>query len=273
MTALQNNSMSPAVSWLFLGYFLVLFAERAHSLVRICRTSFADLYRTGFDGFVDTVTVLSMTAALFLLIFACKGFWQSLFNPAALPDYTMLTVTAGVMLVSGMMHTEYTVAPVQFVSYGMLIVAMILRTVQVSAGSVHVLVFACFPDGVFHGNSRDVPFGNLPRHAFPCDRGRRGTGIGCLFYMDAAGSVCRAGKRPSALDSDADCRSRRRRYSGNALEGKRQYLCPDFHRSVGCAVCGGQGAVCIAEVTRPVTANPALRNRKGVYPCDIMTLQ
>ena len=141
MHALQNNSMSPAVSWLFLGYFLVLFAERAHSLVRICRTSFADLYRTGFDGFVDTVTVLSMTAALFLLIFACKGFWQSLFNPAALPDYTMLTVTAGVMLVSGMMHTEYTVAPVQFVSYGMLIVAMILRTVQVSAGAAHPFMF------------------------------------------------------------------------------------------------------------------------------------
>ena len=53
----------------------------------------------------------------------------------------MLTVTAGVMLVSGMMHTEYTVAPVQFVSYGMLIIAMALRTVQTAAGADHPGMF------------------------------------------------------------------------------------------------------------------------------------
>ena len=38
--------------------------------------------------------------------------------------------TAGVILVSGMIHTLYTVPGIQFASYGMLIVAMILRVIQ-----------------------------------------------------------------------------------------------------------------------------------------------
>ena len=141
MPTFQSSPLNPAISWLFLGYFLVLFAERVQSLARICRTSFAALYRTGFDGFVDTLTVLSLVATVLLLAFGCKGYWQSLVNPAVIPDYSMLTVTAGVMLVSGMLHTEYTVAPVQFVSYGMLIIAMVLRTVQTAAGADHPGMF------------------------------------------------------------------------------------------------------------------------------------
>ena len=74
------------------------------SLVRISRSSFSDLYRTGFDGFVNTLTALSLVAAVLLLIFGNKGFWQSLVNSDVVPDYTMLTITAGVILVSGMMR-------------------------------------------------------------------------------------------------------------------------------------------------------------------------
>lgn len=141
MPALQNSSLYPVISWFFLGYFFILFAERAQSLVRISRSSFSDLYRTGFDGFVNTLTALSLVAAVLLLIFGNKGFWQSLVNSDVVPDYTMLTVTAGVILVSGMMHTEHTIAPVQIASYGMLIAAMILRTAQTSSGSVHPFMF------------------------------------------------------------------------------------------------------------------------------------
>lgn len=141
MPALQNSSLYPVISWFFLGYFFILFAERAQSLVRISRSSFSDLYRTGFDGFVNALTALSLVAAVLLLIFGNKGFWQSLVNSDVVPDYTMLTVTAGVILVSGMMHTEHTIAPVQFASYGMLIAAMILRTAQTSSGAVHPFMF------------------------------------------------------------------------------------------------------------------------------------
>ena len=87
------------------------------------------------------LTALSLVASVLLLIFGNKGFWQSLVDSDVVPDYTMLTVTAGVILVSGMMHTEHTIAPVQFASYGMLIVAMILRTVQTSSGAEHPFMF------------------------------------------------------------------------------------------------------------------------------------
>ena len=82
MPALQNSSLYPVISWFFLGYFFILFAERAQSLVRISRSSFSDLYRTGFDGFVNTLTALSLVAAVLLLIFGNKGFWHQSFGRA-----------------------------------------------------------------------------------------------------------------------------------------------------------------------------------------------
>ncbi len=152
---LSELPLNPAISWLFLGYFLVLFAERVQSLARICRTSFAALYRTGFDGFVDTLTVLSLVATVLLLAFGCRGYWQSLVNPAVIPDYSMLTVTAGVMLVSGMMHTEYTVAPVsvRFVRYADYCHGSAHRADRGwRRSSRYVLVLARLPDGLLDGN-------------------------------------------------------------------------------------------------------------------------
>lgn len=135
MSVFQKPFVNSAISWLFLGYFLILFAERAQSLVRIGRNSFGELYKSGFDGYVDTLSMLSLLSAAVLLLFFCRGFWPSLTHPEVQPDYSMLTITAGVLLVSGMVHTENTVAPIQFAAYGMLIVAMVLRALQLSSGT------------------------------------------------------------------------------------------------------------------------------------------
>ena len=62
MYASQSQPMNTIISWFFLGYFIILFAERAQSLVRICRGSFADLYRSRFDGYVNTLTIISLIA-------------------------------------------------------------------------------------------------------------------------------------------------------------------------------------------------------------------
>lgn len=123
------SAMNCAISWLFLLYFVILFAERGQSLIRVATDPSVKLYGSGFDGYVNTLTMVSLLATLVLLIFCNGSFWHSLFNSSVLPDYTMLTLTAGVLLFSGMVHTEHTVAPIQFVSYGMLIVAMVLKTV------------------------------------------------------------------------------------------------------------------------------------------------
>ena len=116
-------------SWFLLLYFLILFAERAQSVIRSLSGGFSSLYQNAFAGYVNTLTVLSLLATIVLLAGFNRDFWKSLFGSCP-PNYLMISITAGVLLLSGMVHT---IAPIQFVSYGMLIVAMIIRTVETSA--------------------------------------------------------------------------------------------------------------------------------------------
>lgn len=128
--------MISIISWLFLLYFVVLYAERIQSLVRLFFDSKIRVFGNGFDTYVNLASMLSLASGIVLLAFFNAGFWASLFSSSAVVDYSMLCITSGVILVSGMVHTEYTIAPVQFASYGSLIVAMALMTiVNVKHGS------------------------------------------------------------------------------------------------------------------------------------------
>jgi len=126
----EKRSSAKPISWLFLLYFIILFAERAQSLIRA--VSQGGLFPSTFDGLVNLTAILSLCAAVIMLILFNRGFLKSLVTPAE-PDWTALTVTSGVILVSGMVHTEFTIAPIQFAAYGMLIVAMILRAAQLNS--------------------------------------------------------------------------------------------------------------------------------------------
>ena len=125
----EKKGLNKPISWLFLLYFVILFAERAQSLFRAI--SQGGLFPSAFDGFVNLTALLSLCAAVIMLALFNRGFRKALFSSAE-PDWSALTVTSGVILVSGMVHTEFTMAPVQFASYGMLIAAMVLRAVQLS---------------------------------------------------------------------------------------------------------------------------------------------
>lgn len=114
-----------------LAYYAVLASERIQSLIRSALSG-QGLFRDGFHAFVNVAVIVSLVGALILLAFCNGDFWRSLFHTSVTPDYSMLALTAGVILVSGMMHTDHTIAPIQFASYGFLILAMILRTVQVA---------------------------------------------------------------------------------------------------------------------------------------------
>ena len=126
----KTNRFTKAISWLVLAYFVILFAERAQSILRILIDDKIGLFYTGFDIYANVLTVVSVSATIFLLIVYNGDFFRSLVNGNVIPDYSMLAITSGVMLVSGMVHTEFTIAPIQFGAYGALIVAMILRTAE-----------------------------------------------------------------------------------------------------------------------------------------------
>lgn len=126
--------MITVISWLFLAYFIILWAERVQSLIRL-KDNKED--SDGFNAYVNLVTILSLAATTVLLAFFNKSFWISLFKTEVVPDFTMLSVTAGVLLIAGMVHTEKTLAGLQFGAYGALILAMILRTIETARGAVN----------------------------------------------------------------------------------------------------------------------------------------
>ncbi len=126
-----------AMNWLIMLYFIVLFAERVQSIVRSIKDKNVKLFGNGFNGYVYLAVFLSLAAFLVLLIVGNAWFLKSLFtmdmNVYNSVDYRMLSITAGVILVSGMVHTEYTIPGIQFASYGMLIAALVIKTACVNA--------------------------------------------------------------------------------------------------------------------------------------------
>ncbi len=120
--------MKTAVSWTFLIYFLVLFFERAQSIIRVFNSG-KGLFASGFSAYVNVLTLLSLTGTVVLLVGFNGGFWRSLFSGSAEVNTNMLCITAGVLLLSGMVHTDFTIPGIQFGAYGVLIVGLILRTV------------------------------------------------------------------------------------------------------------------------------------------------
>ena len=98
MTKQKPNVPSAVISWFFLLYFVILFAERLQSLIRAAAAN--QLFMDAFEGVASMIVSLSLLSAVVLLAFCNKPFWKSLTGKAE-PDYNMMTVTAGVILVSG----------------------------------------------------------------------------------------------------------------------------------------------------------------------------
>ena len=109
------------MNWLILLYFIILFAERVQSIVRSIRDKDVKLFGSGFDSYVYLAVFLSLAAFTMDM-----NVYRSI-------DYRMLSITVGVILVSGMVHTEYTIPGIQFASYGMLIAALVIKTVCANA--------------------------------------------------------------------------------------------------------------------------------------------
>ncbi len=111
----------------FMLYFVVLTVERILSLVKAFQTPFSEMLP--LDGYMMVLTVLALAGGwAYFIIFGRKLFAFGADKKGS--EFLHPCIAAGILLLGGMVHTQGTIAPVQFVSYGCLLVAMLLHTVR-----------------------------------------------------------------------------------------------------------------------------------------------
>ncbi len=120
---------------LFIGvYFIILFIERMQSLIRSMIDPSVYLFGSGFNRYVYSITIVSLVGTFLYLVISNRYLFVGIFTRRidvhCKISLSSLCIAAGMILVSGMVHTEHSIAPLQFVAYGALIIAIIIQTVQ-----------------------------------------------------------------------------------------------------------------------------------------------
>lgn len=127
----MKNKFSYFINLTFIAYFIILFTERVISLVRsFANFSFKTIFSYYFSGFVYTIVILSLVAFMVYLLFKCLDSLKAICKTDTAVDFKNLSIASAILLVSGMFHTEYTISVVQFISYGILIVGLLLKFVE-----------------------------------------------------------------------------------------------------------------------------------------------
>lgn len=118
-----------------LAYFLILTVERIISLCVVFTGDFSTY--NALDYYMTAMTVLSLVGAYVFLavkgksaLFKGKDGKRSLVPISSPDNYKILSVSAGILLVSGMLHTHGSIPPVQFASYGFILASMAIHTAQ-----------------------------------------------------------------------------------------------------------------------------------------------
>ncbi len=120
--------MSEKLKNLFLLlYFPILTAERVISLVAFFT---GDMGGYDFlDWYMVLLTISATIAAYAYLLAKCPGA-ININSPKNGEQYGNICIAAGLLLLGGMVHTEGTIPPIQFASYGMILISMAINTVQ-----------------------------------------------------------------------------------------------------------------------------------------------
>lgn len=118
----------------FIFYFFILLVERVLALIFSVNQGgeLALLNHTFIGVATYVVTALSVLGGLILFAKPCFAMLRKFFSKEKYDlenNYIKIILASMVFLVSGMMHTGFTLAPVQFIAYGFLIMSMIVSTI------------------------------------------------------------------------------------------------------------------------------------------------
>lgn len=105
-------------------YFIILTVERTMSVVTMIKGNFSS-YNI-LDYYMLILTIFSIIGTYIFICLKCGN------NIKCIDDKTFdnLSIAAGILLLGGMVHTEGTILPIQFISYGMLLISMGIHTIQ-----------------------------------------------------------------------------------------------------------------------------------------------
>lgn len=124
------------INILFFTYFILLFFERIRSLIYSIMDKNINIFGTPFNAIIYSIVILSLLSTTVFLITTNRSFFVGLFtrNLSVYQniDFGKLCIAAGILLFSGMVHTEYTLSPIQFVAYCALAGTLILKNINLS---------------------------------------------------------------------------------------------------------------------------------------------
>ncbi|MCR4561991.1 MAG: hypothetical protein K5694_02135 [Bacilli bacterium] len=126
----KSKALSYLINLFFFVYFLLLLVERVLSVIFSYSDKKVSLYGSAFHGYVYTVVFLSIGAFFVYLFLRCRKNIKALVKVNTELDYRDICIASGILLLSGMVHTEYTISGLQFASYGVLILGIILRVIE-----------------------------------------------------------------------------------------------------------------------------------------------
>ena len=106
-------------------YFILLLTERLISII-LTGTNGISYFGNAFNTYCFLTVFVSIAVWLVYLILTCRDAVAYLFGAKVNVPYKKLAIASGMLLVSGMVHTPFTTGWLQFVSYGVLIVGMLL---------------------------------------------------------------------------------------------------------------------------------------------------
>ena len=133
---MKNNTPAEKAKLIFLLlYFLILTVERVISLVMVFKGDFST-YGV-LDWYMTALTICSIIGAYaFILVkcrFTAKNHPNGKTSASSAPEdgvFEKLAIATGILLLGGMVHTEGTIPPIQFASYGMILISMAIHTAQ-----------------------------------------------------------------------------------------------------------------------------------------------
>ena len=126
----KSKALIYFINLCFFLYFVLLIVERSISVI-FSLSNGINLYGTAFDGYVYTLVFVSIVGFLILLIVKCHPNIKALFKPNGSLRFGWLCIAGGVLLLSGMVHTHYTISGLQFASYGIWILGILLKAISI----------------------------------------------------------------------------------------------------------------------------------------------